>query len=494
MEIECAPKLGPLVSTQKRIKILVGGRGSTKSTFVADYVLASMSQGNLWCCAREQLNSIEESVHRLLLSEAARLGFQGFTSDKNHVYHTSGGRNFYRGLARNVTSLQSTLTGVTGLWIEEGQSLSEDTLKALTASVRRDAADAQRMMAGEQVAMPEIWITMNRGSSKDPIAQRYLKRAEKELAATGIYEDDSVLIVQVNFDEIPKKWFEASGLKVEHDDDLQHMTRAQYEHKWLGAYSDTVENAIIDPTWFDACIDAHVKLGFVPQGVEVVSHDPSDLGKDSKGLAYRHGAVILDVQERKFGDVNEGCDWALDYALERKPDVFIWDGDGLGLGLRRQVNDALSGKKIEAVMFRGAAEPDFPDQIVEEMRDRQPKTAREAFKNKRAQYYWQLRERCYRTYQAVVHGRYSDPDDLISFSSEIKSMDLLRSEICRIPSKPNGTGKFQVMSKDEMARPPLSIDSPNMADAVMMSLAAQLPDVYEDYGPVSVPVAYSAFR
>lgn len=492
MEIECAPKLGALINAEKRVKILVGGRGSTKSTFVADYVLASMSQGGLWCCAREQLNSIEESVHRLLLSESRRLGFDGFTSDKNHIYHASGGRNFYRGLARNPVSLQSTLSGVTGLWIEEGQSLSGDTLKSLTASVRRDAETAQRVLAGEIVQMPEIWITMNRGSSKDPIAQHYLKRAEKALAKAGIYEDDAVMIVQINFDEIPPAWFEASGLVPEHDDDLRNMSQAAYDHKWKGQYNDTVENAIILPEWFDACVDAHKRLGFEPRGVEVVSHDPSDTGADSKGLAYRHGVVFLDVREREFGDVNEGCDWALDYAIAKKPDVFIWDGDGMGVALRRQVNDSLKDKRIEIDMFRGAVEPDLPDAIYESGNDRNQKTNKQTFKNKRAQYYWELRDRCHRTWRAVTQGAYIDPDELISFSSGIEGIDLLRAEICRIPNKSNGTGLIQIMTKAEMRA--LGIESPNMADSVMMCLAGHLPDADDAYESVVIPNAYTAFR
>lgn len=81
-----------------------------------------------------------------------------------------------------------------------------------------------------------------------------------------------------------------------------------------------------------------------------------------------------------------------------------------------------------------------------------------------------LADRMYRTYRAVVHGEYHDPDQMISFASSIKDMQRLRSEVCRIPRKRNGNGLFQIMSKDDMKRL-LQIDSPNMADAVMMSLA-----------------------
>ena len=95
IEIEYVDKLRPVFTKPKRIKIIVGGRNSTKSTGVADYVAACMSSGQLWCCGREFHNSMDESVHRTLLDEIDRLQLRGFTSDNNHIYHFSGGPHLY---------------------------------------------------------------------------------------------------------------------------------------------------------------------------------------------------------------------------------------------------------------------------------------------------------------------------------------------------------------------------------------------------------------
>ena len=67
----------------------------------------------------------------------------------------------------------------------------------------------------------------------------------------------------------------------------------------------------------------------------------------------RHGSVILDVQEKIDGDVNDGCDWATGYAIKNDADLFVWDCDGLGVSLKRQVTDAFHGKKIDFAMFKG---------------------------------------------------------------------------------------------------------------------------------------------
>jgi len=227
-------------------------RISTKSTGVADYVAAKVSNGELWCCARENQNSIEESVHRNILDEITRLGMNGFEDTKTSITHTSsGGRTFYRGLARNITSLKSTLSGIDGLWIEEGEDISENTLRILTASVRLNATDTERLLAGEDVKMPEIIITMNRGPRTGPIASKWLARAEKELNRCGYYEDDLLMVVEMNYTDMPQEWFIASGLEEERLDDLDRLSRAEYDHKWLGKYLDTVDGAIIKAEWFD---------------------------------------------------------------------------------------------------------------------------------------------------------------------------------------------------------------------------------------------------
>lgn len=466
IKIEHVDRLGALLAKPKRVKILVGGRASTKSTFVSDVVLTRVMAGESWCCGREYQNSIDDSVHQLLLDEIDRLNMPGFAPLKTELNHASGGRAFYRGLARNITSLKGIHCH--GLWIEEGESLSKSTLRVLTASIRVSAKEQQEAQAeGREILIPEIWITMNRGSSKDPISERYLKRAESELARCGYYEDELMIVVEINFDENP--WFEGSGLEQERADDKKYLSTAAYDHKWHGAYSDTVENAIIEPAWFDACIDAHLVLGFSPEGMEVVAHDPFDGGADAAGLTHMHGSVLVYAGESREGRVNDACDWALDYVHAVKPDFFIWDAGGVGAGLKRQVTQALEGKNINIQMFEGQAAVAHPDKLYEPTLGQvmQAKKNREAFLNRRAQRYWGVRDRVFRTFLAVTEGKHFDPGELFSISSEITCMSTLRSEMCRIPRKPNGTGKIQILSKPEMFKE--GIDSPNIADCVMMS-------------------------
>jgi phage terminase large subunit len=477
VKIEYVDKLYPIFTIPKRVKIVVGGRGSTKSTGVADLIAAKMHDGELWCCAREQLNSIDESVHRTLLDEIERLGISGFESTKTSIEHSSGGRAFYRGLSRNITSLKSTLSGIDGLWIEEGEDLTDNTLRVLTASVRLNATDTQRAMVGEDVKMPEIVITMNRGTRAGAVAKKFLARAEKELERCGYYEDDYMMVVEMNYTDMPEDWFVLSGLEQERIDDKEKLSTAEYEHKWLGKYLETVDGAIIKPEWVDAAKDAHklehLKAMFKPHGMKVAAHDPSDKGPDSKGYALRHGSIISHVMEMTTGEVDDGCDWAIDLCKQHGADHFVWDGDGMGSGLKRQVATDFDGTRIQYHMFKGSLAgigQDNGKEIyapIDNENVSTSKTYADTFKNNRARYYYDLADRLYNTYRAVVKGEYVDPGVMISFDSEtIEHWEALKSELCRIPRKKNNVGLKQIMSKEEMKS--IGIDSPNMADSVMM--------------------------
>jgi phage terminase large subunit len=306
-----------LMSKPKRIKIAVGGRGSAKSIGVADAMLVYADQGQRICCTREYQNSIDDSVHQNLKEEIDRLEIEGFESLTNEIRTHSGGQIVYKGLARNITSLKS-LSGINKLWIEEGESVSQNSLDVLIPSIRSTAKNN-----ADDAEPPEIWITMNRGSRQDAIAKDYLSRGEADLARCGRYEDDMVMIVQMNHTENP--WFPPE-LEQQRLDCKAQKSTDYYDHIWGGEYNETVERAIIKKEWFDAAIDSHVKLGINPKGATIVSHDPADEGGDSKAYACRKGVLVKDADEIIAQDGNEACDIAIERAIRDGADLFVWAG------------------------------------------------------------------------------------------------------------------------------------------------------------------------
>lgn len=458
-------KLAPLLKKHKRFKIIIGGRGSGKSQGVADIMLLkAQTEGAKVCCFREYQISIKDSVKALLDEEIKNLELSGFESLKTEIRVQGGGEFTFKGLAINPNSVKS-MQGYKYFWVEEAESTSDDSLEKLTGTMRK--------------AGGEVWFTANPGSSEDAFSKRFINPYWGELLKHGYYEDDHIIIVMLNWRDNP--WF-PPGSAEEMAMDRGRLSQSEFDHKWEGHFNDSVENAIIKAEWFDACIDAHEKLGFKPMGRKILSHDPSDSG-DAKGISIRHGSVILDVQENSILDVNDGMDWALRMAINERVDVFSWDCDGMGISLKRQVSQALEGKKIDTHMFRGSESPSFPKEpYMGDTGYKQRRNNEDVFRNKRAQAYWLLRDRCYNTYLAIQQKQYTDPDQLISFSSKIQHMTKFRAELCRIPKKEN-SGWIQIMTKKEM-KDRYKIQSPNMADCVMMNM--DMPKIAPRWEPLKI--------
>ena len=461
-----------LLSKPKRIKIAVGGRGSGKSIGVGDIMLMLCDHGERICCTREFQNSIDDSIHETLKQEIDRLGVEGFKVTNNNVNSSSGGEIFYKGLARNIASLKS-IAGINRLWIEEGESVSTRSLKVLTPSVRSSVA----ANLSDDENPPEIWITMNRASRQDAISKKYLSRAEADLARCGKYEDDLIMVVQVNYQDNP--WF-PEELEQERADDKESLTDDEYGHIWGGDYSDTVPKAIIKKEWFNAAIDAAEKLGITPTGAVTATHDPADQGGDSKGYACKKGIHWHEIDEIESHDGNEACDEATSRAIGSNADLFVYDEDGMGALLRRQIDKSLNGIKCEIRPYRGSGEVDDKKAVYDGVhsvgRKDKPKTNADTFYNRRTQRYISLANRFHKTYLAVVKGIYQNPDELISISSDIALLDKVRTEICSIPRVPNGAGKIQLMSKKDMKRL-YDLDSPGMADCLAMGEEISAPPV-----------------
>lgn len=454
MSFQIPLKLRPFLEEHRRFKVAYGGRGAGKSeTFASIFAMKAQVEKALIGCFREYQNSIEDSVYSLIREMINRYEITGYNVQKSTIDHVDGGGMRFKGLARSVEGVKS-MYGFKYFWLEEGQFISAESLKLLTPTLREKNS--------------ECWISANPMSSADPFSQRFIVPYQRELDRFGIYMDDLHLIIKLNYEDNP--WF-PKELEAERMHDYTHLPRALYDHIWRGAFNDHIQDSIIRSEWFDAAIDAHVRLGFEPRGAIIVAHDPSDLGTDDRSTVVRQGSVILDARLQHHGDVNHGCDWATGIANRRNADVFVWDADGMGLSLKRQVSDAFKGKRVQVEPFKGSASPHNPGRVYQPIKydtTTARKSNKQVFKNARAQHYWNLRDRFFNTYHAVEHGRYCDPDEMISISSDIEILPLLRSEICRIPRKPVSSGLIQIMTKVEMKR--LKIQSPNLADAVMMSM------------------------
>tara|TARA_R110000851_G_scaffold186975_3_gene336431 strand:- start:2841 stop:4295 length:1455 start_codon:yes stop_codon:yes gene_type:complete len=454
-------KLEPFLTKPKQLKIAIGGRGSGKSIGIGDALTFKMAteKADIYCL-REFQDSISDSVHRVFEGSINdRLMLDGWNVQEKRIISPEGAQTAYKGAARNPNSIQSA-QGYKYSWFEEAQTMSQASIDKLLPTILRNPG-------------AECWFSANPQSSADPFSQRFIVPYLRELNKHGYYEDDLHLIIVVNWRDNPWWNIEQETLRKW---DYTNLSRAKYDWVWEGKFNDEVADSIVKAEWFDACIDAHkvdkLKEVFKPLGARIAAHDPSDTGKDNKGYAMRHGSIVQHIYEKNSGEIDVGCDWATNLAREHKADWFVWDGDGMGAGLKRQVANNLDSTNTKYQMFKGSLSgkgQDHADKMYQKgYGDKNNNlTNAEVFKNNRAQYYISLADRCYNTYRCVVKGEYVDPEEMISFDSDgIESIPALRSELCRIPRKNNSNGLQQLMNKQEMKSQ--GIDSPGMADSLMM--------------------------
>ena len=152
-------------------------------------------------------------------------------------------------------------------------------------------------------------------------------------------------------------------------------------------YNASAEDSFIPAKWVKAAIDAHVVLGFDPEGIRVTAFDPADIG-DAKAITNRHGSVVVEAEQLTKGDITQAIPWAADHADRFRADIFEYDADGMGapsikLGLKKKASDRFEVKPFYG--SGGVENPDKPYSIPGKEESEDAKTNKDTFENFRAQ-------------------------------------------------------------------------------------------------------------
>jgi phage terminase large subunit len=466
-------KLEPAILKHKKYKCFYGGRGGTKSRFAQDVTAGEVNgQGSKVYVLRERMKSLKESIFAGIEKSIKDLNFSGFRSLPTYweIRHKTGGKFTFGGM-QNIIDMKGASNYKIFL-MEEAAKTKQQTIDTLGPTLR-DTPNA------------ELWYLWNCESSQDAMSKEFILPYQAEIDRQGYYEDEYHLVIKVGYQDNP--WFmHDKSLKQELDKDMQkrddgRMSRNRFNHIWEGAFNDDVDNSIIISDWFDACVDAHTKLGIDESGSKVVGFDPSDTGNDPAGYVARHGIVIKDVTEIEAENGNRKFDAAAMRARKYNCDSFGWDGDGLGAILRDQADKHFDSTSVNYFMYKGSTSPHRPEETFSSENSNitvdQGRLIKDVFANKKSQNITSVAEKIYKTYEAVAHKKYHNPEDLISFDSKTIKPEMLaklKAEACKMPLKPSD--KIRFYTKEELRKgimmpdgSRLKIPSPNLFDALAIS-------------------------
>lgn len=217
LNIDIAPVFEPLL-VPARYKGAYGGRGSGKSQFFADLMIATAvaRPGFRALCCREIQKSLKESAKRLIESKIEARGLGSlFDCQATEIKTPGGGLIAFAGLQDHTSESIKSYEGFDVAWVEEAQTVSHRSLNLLRPTIRKPGS--------------EIWSSWNPRFDTDAVDE--MLRGE-ELPSNAV-------VVRANWDANP--WFPAE-LEQERLD-CQRQQPEQYDHIWEGGYATVAEGA-----------------------------------------------------------------------------------------------------------------------------------------------------------------------------------------------------------------------------------------------------------
>ena len=211
------PKAQEALSQHKRYTVLYGGRGSGKSFAVANYLIAeSMQSRQRILCAREMMNTIRDSVHRLLCDRIFDLKLDSFFEiQKDSIVNKLTKSDFlFKGIHSNIAEIKS-LQGVSRCWVEEAEKISNISLDVLIPTIREEGS--------------QLFFTFNPENEHSPCYEKFVLNAPEDCAVAFVNFDANDL-----FPDVLRREMEYCK-RVDFD---------KYEHIWLGKCKGYSEDCI----------------------------------------------------------------------------------------------------------------------------------------------------------------------------------------------------------------------------------------------------------
>lgn len=435
------PALREFWTTKASIRILYGGRASSKSYDTAGILLYLASKYKLRIlCIRKYQNKIEESVYALLkeLILSEEYFKQNFTVLQSSIRCNSTGSEFiFFGLHRSIDEVVG-LQGINVTWCEEAHSIQEKEWNRLRPTILRQENSFCIMVFNPQY-------------DTDFVYRNFVMKKRED-----------TLVRHINYTDNP---FLSNSAKDLIAMDKKHLDEDTFNHIYLGYPRSENEESFIKRSWIDACIDAHIKLGIEAKGNYIIGYDISDGGADACSTVKVYGNIVVDIKEwkAKEDELEQSAEKVFKMALDNNAEI-IYDTIGVGASAGsafRRLNSEYK-KNIVYSKFDAGAAVMSPNTEYRPLRKN-----KDHFENLKAQQWQIVADRMLHTYNAVIKGEPFKEDDIISISSSCDLINELKIELSSPLKEESRRGLVKVESKINMKK--RGIQSPNIADAFIMA-------------------------
>lgn len=215
----------PIMNALYRIYVFHGGRGGMKSRSIGNLLILMAMKAKLRIlCTREIQNTIKDSVHKLLSDIIRENGLEDkFTIYRDSITCINGSEFIFKGVRQNPQEIKS-MEGIDICWVEESQSISDESLSILVPTIRKEGS--------------KIIFSLNRLTDDDPVMVKY-----------GNNPDSDTYVKLLTIKDNP---FASKTLADEYLRDKRNKA-PNFDHVWNGEPENLAEQQVFRGV--DKCIE-----------------------------------------------------------------------------------------------------------------------------------------------------------------------------------------------------------------------------------------------
>jgi hypothetical protein len=255
---------------------------------------------------------------------------------------------------------------------------------------------------------------------------------------------------------------------------MQHIFAQEVDRNYAAAVSNTV----IPHEWIVASVDSHLRIPCLmrpPQDIPdlwLAGLDVADGGIDRNAYCERQWIIWRSVEEWGERDPGTTARRSIAIAKQHKHIKVYYDAIGIGATIKSEYNrirdEILESNEPDKVKQwerfpkfvawnAGAGVLNPYERIIKD--DPDSLLNKDVYGNLKAQAWFAIRSRFYKTYRAVTFGDIYPADELISLDSRMPLLQQLMKELAQPTIKPDAAGLKTIIEKK-----PNGMKSPNLAD------------------------------